>query len=188
MGTLRTRLLAGMAIAGLVAGACTAAATPTPTEAPTVAPTEAPTVAPTPMPGTSEPGGHEPAAMIAFQAASATIAVDGDVSDWSAIEGATVNLEQLRLENIDPSQAAEIKFGPLDPVDVTFKVANDTKNLYVLLEVPGDFTYNPADHNLSASVAVMFRVDEPAGPHMGAEEPDIDKSLGIVDKIGRAHV
>ena len=110
--------------------------------------------------------------MIAFEAASATITVDGDASDWSAIEGATVNLEQIRLENLDPSQAAEIKFGPLDPVDVTFKVANDGKNVYVLLEVPGDFDYNPADHNLSASVAVMFRVDEPAAPHMGAEEPD----------------
>jgi len=181
MTTLRTRLLAAIAIAGLAAAACSAAATPAPTEAPTAAPPEASAPPPTPMPGTSEPGGHEPAAMIAFEAASATIAVDGDDADWSAIEGATVKLEQLRLENIDPSQAADIEFGPLDPVDVTFKVANDDKNIYVLLEVPGDFDYVPADHNLSASVAVMFRVDEPAAPHMGAEEPDIDKSLGIVD-------
>jgi hypothetical protein len=178
MGTLRTRLLAGIAFAGLVAGACTGAATPTPTEAPTTAPTEAPTAAPTEASSPSqEPGG----AKIAFEAASATITVDGDDSDWSAIEGATVNLEQLRLANLPSAVAAEIKFGPLDPIDVTFKVANDDKNVYVLLEVPGDFTYNPADHNLSASVAVMFRVDEPAAPHMGAEEPDIDKSLGIVD-------
>ena len=136
MGTLRTRLLAGIAIAGLAAAACTAAATPTPTEAPTAAPTQAPTAAPTPMPSPShEPGGD----VIAFEAASATIAVDGDTSDWSAIEGAMVKLEQIRLENLDPSQAAEIKFGPLDPIDVTFKVANDGKNVYVLLEVPGDF-------------------------------------------------
>ena len=178
MGTLRTRLLAGIAIAGLAAAACTAAATPTPTEAPTAAPTQAPTAAPTPMPSPShEPGGD----VIAFEAASATIAVDGDTSDWSAIEGATVKLEQIRLANLPPAQAAEIKFGPLDPVDVTFKVANDGKNVYVLLEVPGDFDYDPANHNLSASVAVMFRVDEPAAPHMGAEEPELDKSLGIVD-------
>ena len=178
MGTLRTRLMAGIAIAGLAAAACTAAATPTPTEAPTAAPTQAPTAAPTPMPSPShEPGGD----VIAFEAASATIAVDGDTSDWSAIEGATVKLEQIRLANLPPAQAAEIKFGPLDPVDVTFKVANDGKNVYVLLEVPGDFDYDPANHNLSASVAVMFRVDEPAAPHMGAEEPELDKSLGIVD-------
>ena len=175
MGTLRTRLLAGIAIAGLAAAACTAAATPTPTEAPTVAPTPVPS--PSAAPEEHEPGGD----VIAFEAASATIAVDGDTSDWSAIEGAMVKLEQIRLENLDPSQAAEIKFGPLDPVDVTFKVANDGKNVYVLLEVPGDFDYDPANHNLSASVAVMFRVDEPAAPHMGAEEPELDKSLGIVD-------
>ncbi len=60
------------------------------------------------------------------------IAIDGDVSDWSAIKGATVKLEQIRLGNLPPSQAAEIKFGPLDPIDVTFKVANDGKNIYVL--------------------------------------------------------
>src|SRR3990170_4681271 len=121
------------------------------------------------------------AGLVAAACTAAAIAVDGDTSDWSAIEGATVKLEQIRLANLPPAQAAEIKFGPLDPVDVTFKVANDGKNVYVLLEVPGDFDYDPANHNLSASVAVMFRVDEPAAPHMGAEEPELDKSLGIVD-------
>jgi hypothetical protein len=131
-------------------------------------------------PSESEPGhGEEP--MIAFTAASATITVDGDISDWSAIEGATVMVEQIRLDNLDPSVASEIDFGPLDPVDVTFKVASDDENIYVLLEVPGGFNYNAADHNLSASVAVMFQIDDPAAPHMGAEEPDLDASLGMVD-------
>jgi hypothetical protein len=119
--------------------------------------------------------------MIAFTAASATITVDGDTSDWNAIEGATVMVEQIRLDNLDPSVASEIDFGPLDPVDVTFKVASDDENIYVLLEVPGGFNYNAADHNLSASVAVMFQIDDPAAPHMGAEEPDLDASLGMVD-------
>src|SRR3970040_114985 len=60
-----------------------------------------------------------------------------------------------------------MKLGPLDPVDVTFKVANDGQNVYVLLEVPGDFDYDPANHNLSGSVAVMFRGDGAAAPHLG---------------------
>jgi len=179
MGMLRTRLLTALAVTGLVVAACTSTATPTPapTETPTATPTPVPTATATPAPSPS----HEPGGAIVFDAASATITVDGDASDWSAIEGATIKLEQLRLENIDPAQAAEIKFGPLDPIDVTFKVASDAKNVYVLFEVPDDFDYDPADHNKSASLAVMFRIDAPAAPHMGAEEPDIDQSLGIVD-------
>lgn len=186
MGTSRARLvtLVALAVVALVVGACAGAASPSPEPVATPAPAASPappvatpTPAPTPVPSPS----HEPGAKIAFEAASATITIDGDASDWSAIEGTTVNLEQIRLANLPPSQAAEIKFGPLDPVDVTFKVANDDKNVYVLLEVPGAFVYDPANHNLSASVAVMFRVDEPAAPHMGVEEDDLEKSLGIVD-------
>jgi len=181
METVRTRLLTTLAAAVLVVAAC--AGTPTPTAAPTAAPTVAPTAAPTvaPTAASTVAPSHEPGDVIAFDAATATITVDGDSSDWSAIEGATVNLEQIRLDNLDPSVAAEIDFGLLDPVDVTFKVASDDENIYVLFEVPGGFNYNPDDHNLSASVAVMFRVDDPAAPHMGAEEPDIDQSLGVVD-------
>src|SRR3990172_9210359 len=48
-------------------------------------------------------------------------------------------------------------------------------------DAPNVFDYDPEDHGLSASMAVMFRIDEPAAPHMGAKEPDIDRSLGIVD-------
>src|SRR3972149_1250168 len=123
----------------------------------------------------AEPSPGEEVATIAFEAASATIAVDGDATDWAAIEGATITLEQLRMENLEPSEAAEIEFGPLDPLDVTLKVANDGTDVYVLLEVPDAFDYDAEDHNLSASLAVMFRVDEPAPPHMGAEEADLDR-------------
>jgi len=176
MRTWRMRLLTTLAMTALVATACTsspsASAEPSATE-----PLAGPSFT---APSESEPGhGEEP--MIAFTAASATITVDGDISDWSAIEGATVMVEQIRLDNLDPSVASEIDFGPLDPVDVTFKVASDDENIYVLLEVPGGFNYNAADHNLSASVAVMFQIDDPAAPHMGAEEPDLDASLGMVD-------
>ena len=160
MGTLRTRLLTALAVAGLIltTGTTTTAQDPS-----------------------AEPSPGEQVATIAFEAASATIAVDGDATDWAAIEGATITLEQLRMENLEPSEAAEIEFGPLDPLDVTLKVANDGTDVYVLLEVPDAFDYDAEDHNLSASLAVMFRVDEPAPPHMGAEEADLDRSLGLVD-------
>ncbi|MDH4335440.1 MAG: ethylbenzene dehydrogenase-related protein [Chloroflexota bacterium] len=128
-----------------------------------------------------EPGHPHDGDAITFTAASATITVDGDASDWSAIEGATVNLEQLRLAGLNPSDAAEIKFDPVEPVDVTLKVASDDENIYVLFEVPGGFVYDPANHNMSASVAVMFLIEDSAEPHMGAEEPEIHDPLGMVD-------
>ena len=181
MRTSRLRLLTTFATVALVATACAG----TPSVSPDVS-SSTPTAAPSfrsaaaAPPATEEPGhGEEP--MIAFAAASATITVDGDTSDWNAIEGASVTLEQIRLENLDPSVASELDFAPLDPVDATLKVATDDENIYVLLEVPGGFVYNADDHNLSASVAVMFRIDDPAAPHMGAEEPDLDSSLGMVD-------
>jgi hypothetical protein len=179
MGTVRIRLLATLALAALVATACTST-TPSASAGPSAGPSfaEASTTEGT---GHSEEPGHGDEPMIAFTAASATITVDGDTSDWSDIEGATVNLEQIRLENLPPAVAAEMDFDPVEPVDVTFKVASDDENLYVLVEVPGGFVYNPDDHNLSASIAVMFRIDSPAAPHMGAEEPDLDDSLGMVD-------
>lgn len=170
MSEIRTRLAVAFAIAALVSAACGTAATTAPIGAET----------PSPAAGASASAPAQGSA-IAFEAASETIKVDGANTDWSAINGATITLEQLRLAGIDPAQAAEIEFGPLDPIDVTLKVANDGDKIYVLLEVPDDFDYDPADHNKSPSIAVMFRVDEPAAPHMGAEEPNIDRSLGMVD-------
>jgi hypothetical protein len=177
MGTIRTRLLATLAVAALAATACTST-TPSPSEPLSAGPSAGPSFAE--ASATAEPG-HSEEPAIAFTAASATITVDGDASDWSDIDGATVNLEQIRLENLPPAVAAEIDFGPVDPIDVTFKVASDDENLYVFLEVPGAFVYDAANHNMSPSIAVMFRIDPPAAPHMGAEEPELDNSLGMVD-------
>ena len=174
MRTLKIRLLTTLATAALVATACTSSPSAEPSSS---EPLAEPSFT---EPSASEPG-HDGEPTIAFTAASATITVDGDTADWSAIEGATVMLEQIRLDNLDPSIASEIDFGPVDPIDVTFRVATDDENIYVLLEVPGGFYYNPEDHALSASVAVMFQIDDPAAPHMGAEEPDLDASLGMVD-------
>jgi hypothetical protein len=174
---LRLRTLTILAAAALVATAC-ASTSPSATAEPTEEPSFS---EPSIVPSTSESPGHSEGPTISFTAPSADITVDGQTADWDGIAGVTVNLEQIRLENLDPATAAEIDFGPVDPVDVTFKVAVDNDNVYVLLEVPGGFNYNPEDHNLSASVAVMFRIDDPAGPHMGAEEPELDDSLGMVD-------
>ncbi len=168
----QARFLATMAAVALAIVACggTPAATPTAPPAPTASP----------IPATN-PATPPPAEAIAFDATTAAITVNGDDVDWAEIQGATVTLEQLRLSNLDPAEAAEIDFGPLDPIDVTLKVAHDGDNVYVLLEVPDGFDYDPADHNRSPSLAVMFRIDAPAAPHMGAKEPEIDNGLGMVD-------
>jgi hypothetical protein len=71
--------------------------------------------------------------------------------------------------------------GLLDPMDIVVKVAADAENIYVLLEVPDDYDFDPEDHNLSASIAVMFLIDQAAGPHMGAVDDDLEVGLGMVD-------
>jgi len=122
---------------------------------------------------------------IAFDAAPATITVDGDDSDWASIEGATVTLKQTDVDKLDPVQVQdlEIDIGPLPPVDATLKVATDDENIYVLLEVPDGFDYNPdpAMHDFSAAMAVSFRIDDAAPASMGVELEDLETSLGVVD-------
>jgi hypothetical protein len=118
---------------------------------------------------------------IVIDAASATMTVDGDASDWADIAPTTVTLEQIRLADLDPAEAEEIEFGAVAPVDVQLRVANDADNIYVLLEVPAPYDYNAEDPHLSPSVAVQLKIDEPASTHMGAEEADLVASLGMVD-------
>lgn len=173
---------------GLVAAAGAACdddgdeADPTATTAP--AATEAGPEAPTP---TVADEGHEDdeddheGGGVSFEAASATITVDGDTSDWDGIEPVTVALEQIDLEELDPAQAEDLDFDPLPSIDAQVRVATDDENVYVLFEIPDDYDFDPEDHNLSSSIAVMFRVDDPASPHMGAEHSDLETSLGIVD-------
>ena len=146
------------------APAATSIPAPTPTRAP--APT-ATSVPPTPTPETVV----EP---ISFDAASANITVDGDLSDWSGITPASVGLTSiLPIPGVD--------FGDLDDVTVDLSVAIDSENIYVLLEVPDDYDYNPEDHHFSPAIGVMLRIDDPAAPHMGTTEEDQDRSLGKVD-------
>jgi len=162
MGTRRSRLATALAVTSLIFASAAGAAAQDPSTAP---------------PASGQPAG----AAIAITAAAATITVDGDVSDWSAVEGTPVNLEQIRLANLTPEQAAEIEFDAVAPIDVSLKIASDTENLYVLVEVPAAFVYNAEDHNLSPSLAVEFLIDDPAGPHMGTDEADLYASLGMVD-------
>jgi hypothetical protein len=147
------------------------------------------TAAATSAPAESPADTDEPAASstpgITFDAATAAITVDGDDADWSAVEGVTVPLKQIDIDELDPAQWAELDLDPgeLPPVDATLKVATDDENIYVLFEVPDGFDYNPdpEQHNFSASIAVMFRIDDAATAHMGVEEEDIKTSLGMVD-------
>ena len=127
-------------------------------------------------------GGSDGArAQLTLAAAEATITVDGDNADWAAIGGLAVTLAQPDLTaypDWDPP-------GPLDPVQSVVKVAIDATNIYVLFEVTDDYDFDgpvpTADHNLSASPVVMFRIDPAAGVHMGAGPDDFEAPLGMVD-------
>ena len=113
-------------------------------------------------------------AAVKMNATRASITVDGKTGDWASVPAQTVKLEQIK-------PAAGLDFKPLPAVNASVKVAVDSERLYVLLEVPDDFDYTPSDAHLSSAVAVMFRIDPPAPPHMGTKEEDQKTSLGMVD-------
>ncbi|MFQ5873946.1 MAG: ethylbenzene dehydrogenase-related protein, partial [Dehalococcoidia bacterium] len=100
--------------------------------------------------------------------------VDGSVADWSGIAATTVTLEQIA-----PIPGEE--WGEVAPIDVDLRVAADSSNIYVLMEVFDDYDYVADDHGLSAALGVMFLIDPTAAPHMGSEEDDLETSLGMVD-------
>lgn len=167
-------LLVALAVVAVAAVACgddgEEEASPAPEATPTV---EQPTPEPTPEPQDTPPAAGE----IAFDAASATVTVDGDNSDWAGIEGATVPMRQFDV----PTGVDWDVPNPLDPIDVVLKVASDDENIYVLMEVPDDYDFVLEDHNLSPSPSVMFLIDPGAGPHMGSGDEDFEAGLGMVD-------
>ena len=59
---------------------------------------------PPPPSPTTAVGGDKHGEEIALDAATCTIVVDGDSSDWDGIEGATVTLEQFELPPADVLQ------------------------------------------------------------------------------------
>ncbi len=150
-------------------------ADPTATDVP--AATDPPAATDAPEPTTIDDADDDHGEGIAFDAASATITVDGDSSDWDAIEGVSVPLKQFEI----PAGVDWDEPNALDPMDVTLKVATDSDNIYVLLEIPDDYDFVADDHNLAASPNVMFLIDPEAGAHMGAGDDDLELGLGMVD-------
>ncbi|MBI4339377.1 MAG: c-type cytochrome [Chloroflexi bacterium] len=174
--------------------------TPTPQPQPTASPTSTPAVAPTPTPAGAAtptpppatavptptpaqvtpsvpaptPTSAIPSGPISVQAARAAITVDGKDADWAAIPGTSVTLQQIK-------PIPGVKMGKQGPVVVTLKVAADSQKVYVLVEVPDDYDWVRGDPYLSAKMAVMFRIDNPAAAHMGTTEEEQKKSLGMVD-------
>ncbi len=83
------------------------------------------------------------------------------------------------MQSIKPIPGVD--FGEVDDIEADLRVAIDSERIYVLMEVPDDYDFVPDNHKLAAAIGVMFRIDEPAAPHMGTTEEDQDTSLGKVD-------
>jgi hypothetical protein len=114
---------------------------------------------------------HHEDADLHLEAAMATISVDGDDSDWSAIDGIDLTLKPIEGEDIEEK-------------DATVKVATDGSQLFVLFIVEDDYDWDADDAHLSGSPSVMWLIDSGAGPHMGTEaegEQSSYESLGMVD-------
>jgi hypothetical protein len=111
---------------------------------------------------------HDEGPVRTLEAPAAAITVDGDTADWDGIAGLELTLEAIQGEDVEP-------------VAATVQVAHDDEFVYVLFQVEDDYNWNPEDGHLSGSSAVMWRIDDAAGEHMGAEEPDRETSLGMVD-------
>jgi hypothetical protein len=146
--SLRTGLLAAIAVIGLVVAACGS---------------------PSEEPGESQAAESQPAdGARTVSAAAAEITVDGDTADWEDVDGLTLTLEAIADEEVESHEAS-------------VKVAHDDEFIYVLFEVTDDYNWVADDAHLSSAAAVQWAVDPDAGQHMGADEPDRETSLGIVD-------
>ncbi len=185
----QVRYLALVAALILVVGACSDDDAGTTTDAPPATEAPATTQAPatTAAPATTvadddhdegeedddHDEGEEDHDEAGFQldAPAAAITVDLDISDWDAVPGLDLTLEGIESESVDSK-------------DVTLKVAHDDEFLYVLISVEDDYNWSAEDSHLSAATAVLWAIDDGAGPHMGTEaegEEEEYVSLGMVD-------
>ncbi|HEY5640635.1 MAG TPA: ethylbenzene dehydrogenase-related protein [Dehalococcoidia bacterium] len=123
-------------------------------------------------------GGEEDTARadLSLPAASATITVDGDDSDWAGIDGLTLTLAQFEIP-----QGSDWEYDALDPLQAEVKAASDAERIYLLFKVFDDYDFDPNDGKLSGSANAMFRIEQAAGPHMGSGDQDFEQSLGMVD-------
>jgi len=162
------RWLVSVFALALIAGACSSSEETTTTSPPT---TEAPSFSTTTegttpsATATTAPG----TALRSVEAPAVSISVDGDVSDWDGVAGLDVTLEPIVGEDVDPLPA-------------NVKAAHDDEFLYVLFSVEDDFNWDAADAHMSGAAAVMWAIENGAGPHMGVEDEDGEgPSLGMVD-------
>jgi hypothetical protein len=102
--------------------------------------------------------------------------IDGNNVEWAALPGLNVTLKQF-----DIPAGSDWEYDPVAPKTATLKVANDSQNIYVLLEVEDTYDYVAADHGLSAAIGIMFILENAAGPHMGSGPDDLEGGLGMVD-------
>ncbi len=100
--------------------------------------------------------------------AVAEIVVDGDPAEWDAVAGLELTLQPIVGEDAPP-------------VESFVKVAHDDVFIYVLFGVQDDFNWSEIDPHFSGAPAVMWPVEEAAGPHMGGEDRSGRPGLGIVD-------
>ncbi|MFQ5380678.1 MAG: ethylbenzene dehydrogenase-related protein, partial [Dehalococcoidia bacterium] len=156
--------------------------TESPRPSPTAAPNPTPTRAPAPTPTKSAAAGETPTTVPAgtgtsLTAVNAAPVIDGDNSDWADVPGLAIVLKQFEIP-----AASDWEFnGEVEPKNATLKVATDDSNIYVLVEVEDSYDYVAEDHGLSPAFAVMFQIEDPAGPHMGSGPDDLEEGLGMVD-------
>jgi hypothetical protein len=103
-----------------------------------------------------------------IEAPSASISIDGDAGDWSDIPSQTVELEPVLRQDVLPQTAS-------------VSVAHDGENVYVLFQVSDNLTWTEGDAHKSGAAAVMWRIDDGAAAHMGAEAESLGQSQGMVD-------
>lgn len=165
----KTKWMIFLAAFSLVAAACgddepTAPAT-------TVAPvtTKAPVTTTQPPATTQGPATTTQPPARSIEATAASISVDGDPSDWEAIDGLELTLEPIKGFEVESKSA-------------TVKTAHDDEFLYVLFTVDDDYNWSAEDAHLSAATAVMWSVESGAGAHMGTEDlAGEGPSAGMVD-------
>ncbi|MGB8360381.1 MAG: ethylbenzene dehydrogenase-related protein [Acidimicrobiia bacterium] len=103
-----------------------------------------------------------------LEAPTVSISVDGDAADWEDVPSETIELEPVLRQDVLPHTA-------------TISVARDATNVYVLFEVSDNLTWTEGDVHKSGAAAVMWRIDDAAATHMGAEAESLGESQGMVD-------
>jgi len=101
-----------------------------------------------------------------YTASTGAITIDGSPDDWSALP-----TFPLTLTSLDGRRQLE----------ADFQVAVDDDELFMLVRVFDDYNATLGEHHVSGSFAVLWAIDEAAGPHMGTDGIDYGTSLGMVD-------